>query len=145
MKMLRVFCKELHIKQSGAKDKIVERVFVTMGHIGAGTDYPWDIGCREIARKYSARCYDAWLDENRDRGDWHKAPNAADYLCDEVSVASFTLNEFARLISLLKSDELLRSALIKSGLKRSRSQLDLKFPASTFALLRWNQFLTMQA
>ena len=55
VKTLRNFCKELQVVQKGTKAVVVERVFVTMGHIGAGTEYSWDLAIREIGRKCGAR------------------------------------------------------------------------------------------
>ena len=66
VKTIRNFCKELQIVQKGLKSVVVERVFVTMGHIGSGKEFPWDVAIREVARKCEARSYDDWLADNCD-------------------------------------------------------------------------------
>ena len=67
LKTLRNFCRELHVKQKGVKIVVVERVFVTMGHSGSRSEYPWDVFARELSRKCNSRSYDDWINDNLDR------------------------------------------------------------------------------
>ena len=70
--------------------------------------------------------------DNCDRENWRQATDTTKYLCYEISVANFTLNEYARLIVLLTKDDSLRSAPLESGLHRSKAQLDLNVPRDMF-------------
>ena len=51
-------------------------------------------------------------------------------------MASFSSNEFARLIDLLTTDEELRSALLNSGRQRTRYQLDLNIRRERFWVVK---------
>ena len=104
--------------------------------MGAGTEYPWDVAARELFHSLDFRPSDAWLQDNSERMFWLNPPNVSDYLRDEVSLAGFSLNELARLIVLLTTDELLRSALIDSCLPRTRYQLDLNARRERFWVVK---------
>ena len=89
-----------------------------------GTYLPWDVAARELFHIFDCRSFDDWMADNQERELWLRSPDVSKYLCDELAVAHFSVNEFARLLALLTFDADLRSVLIKSGLQRTRYQLD---------------------
>lgn len=133
---LRAFCKELKVKQSGVKNILVDRVFFAMSEQGAGEECTSDLSARDLSRTCGARDYNGWLLDNSSRDVWKIATSAEEGICDETAIPNFSLDEYARLLVLLTTNDALRSTLIQSGLEKERAQLDLHIPRERFWVVK---------
>ena len=77
---LKQVCELLSMKKTGNNKMLVQRIFVTMGHMGAGTEYPLDIAARELFYLFDCLPFDVWLHDNSQRMFWLKSPDVSNYL-----------------------------------------------------------------
>ena len=96
----------------------MDREFFTLIEQGGGKECRWDLAARDLARECGVRDYKRWLLDNGTREIWKNAPSPEDGICKETAIPNFSLDEYARLLVLLTTNDSLRSALIERGLER---------------------------
>jgi len=133
---LLLMLKARDLVQKGNKNVRVKRILAALDAEKESSGKSWG----DILRgQRGLRNFDDWFLDNRIRLDWQKAPAIAikgmetDSTVDEDGVAGrFGISGFARLIAALTMEEDIRTALVESGLARTREQQDCRIPRDAF-------------
>ena len=65
---LKQICEHLSMKKTRNKGDLVERILVTTGHMGSGSEYQKDVAALELFYQLDCRLYDAWIADKVQRG-----------------------------------------------------------------------------
>ena len=133
---LRKVCKRYELILRGNKQEVRERIF-THFHVKKNPDAGW--GTVPLDPEGEYRSFPDWMEDNKLRKDWLKAPDVSAALESQtlgrgegISSQSFSLNEFARLATLLAHNDTCREALVTSCGDQSHAQKDAHVKRDAF-------------